>query len=174
LALCLDRQTAVAVNTYLFQDHHSVSPGLPAHPDAHFRPATLDDAACLAQFYGDNNEYEDTEAIETGFGDRQQYALSLIEKEQVFLLTDHNEILGIGEYRPSQSQPPFADIGMITNHRFRRQGIGVYMLAQLKTHCYRQQTDPICSCAFDNIASRKTIEKAGFITQHRILDVQLQ
>ena len=63
---------------------------------------------------------------------------------------------------------------MITNYRHRRQGIGAFVLAQLKESCYSQQVKPICSCAFDNIASRKTIEKAGFITRHRILDIQIQ
>ena len=91
---------------------------------------------------------------------------------EAFLLTDNNEILGTGECRISETQKPFADIGMITNNRHRRLGIGAFLLAQLKEYCYSQQVKPICSCAFDNIASRKTIEKAGFVTQHRILNIQ--
>ena len=170
LSLCLDRQTAVSNNTYLFQDHHPVQPELSAYPNAQFRPGTLADLTQLVQFYQENNEYEDTEAIEEGAGGHEPHARELIENGQVFLLTDNDEILGIGECRISETQKPFADIGMITSNRHRRQGIGVFSLAQLKNYCYSQEAKPICSCAFDNIASKKTIEKAGFITSHRILD----
>ena len=172
LGLCLDRQTAVSINSYLFHDHHQVQPKLPAYPHAQFRPGTLADLAPLVQFYQENNEYEDTEAIEAGAGGQEPYARALIENNQVFLLTVNGEILGIGECRLSETQKQVVDIGMITNNRYRRQGIGVFLLAQLKDYCYSQAVKPICSCAFDNKASRKTIEKAGFIAQHRILDIQ--
>ncbi|MBE2220615.1 MAG: GNAT family N-acetyltransferase [Anaerolineae bacterium] len=172
LSLCLDRQTAVSINTYLFQDHHPVQLTLPAFPNAQFRPGTGTDLVQLVKFYRENNENEDTEAIEAGVGGHEPYARELIENGQVFLCVDENEILGIGEYRLSKSQKSCADIGMITNNRYRRQGIGAFVLAQLKDYCYSQQVKPICSCAFDNMASRKTIEKAGFITRHRILDIQ--
>ena len=180
LALCLDRQTAVstklntsvAINMYLFQDHHLVHSELPAYPNAQFRPGTLTDLAQLVQFLHENDEYEDTEAIEEGAGGHVPYARSLIENGEVFLLLNDEDILGIGECRISETQKPYADIGMVTNNRYRREGIGVFLLAQLKDYCYSQQVKPICSCAFDNMASRKTIEKAGFIAQYRILDIQ--
>ena len=124
------------------------------------------------QFYQENDEYEDTEAIEEGAGGHELYARELIENGQVFLLMNGGKILGIGECRISETQKPYADVGMITNNQVRRRGIGVFLLAQLKKYCYSQSVKPICSCAFDNFASRKTIEKAGFIAQHRILDIQ--
>jgi predicted acetyltransferase len=172
LALCLDRQTAVSVNSYLFQDHHTVHPTLSAYPQAEFRPGTMADIDQLVQFYHENDEYEDTEAIETGAGGHEPYTRSLVENEQVFLLTNNDEILGIGECRISETQKPYADVGMIANNQYRRQGIGTFLLAQLKEYCYSLHVKPICSCTFDNMASRKTIEKAGFITQYRILDIQ--
>ncbi len=174
LALCLDRQTAVSINSYLFHDHRSVDLTLSAYPNALFRSATLADLAQLVQFYQENDEYEDTEAIEEGAGGHEAYTRELIENGQVFLLIDKAEILGIGEYRLSEMQKPFADLGMITSNRHRKCGIGAFLLAQLKKYCYSQAVKPICSCAFDNIASRKTIEKAGFIVQHRILDIHFQ
>ena len=174
LSLCLDRQTAVSINTFLYQDHHPVHLAISAFPNAQFCPALLADLPQLIKFYQENNEHEDTEAIEEGAGGHEPFVRTLIENGQVFLLRDGREVLGIGECRISQTQKPYADIGMITNNRYRRQGIGAFLLAQLKDYCYSQAVKPICSCAFDNIASRKTIEKAGFITQHRILDIQLQ
>jgi predicted acetyltransferase len=174
LSLCLDRQTDVSINSYLFHDHHPVQPQLSVYPHAQFRPGILADLAPLVQFYQENNEYEDTEAIEEGAGGLEPYARELIENEQVFLLVDAGVILGIGECRHSETQKPYADVGMITHYQHRQRGIGVFILAQLKESCYSHYVKPICSCAFDNIASRKTIEKAGFITQHCILVIQLQ
>jgi len=126
----------------------------------------------LATFYGQNNEFEDTEAITNGFGNRLNYARALIDKEQVFILVNENELIGVGECRISMSQAPYADLGMISDKKHRRQGIGAYILAKLKQYCYQRGAKPICSCAAENIPSRKTIEKAGFITQHRLLDIQ--
>lgn len=172
LAHCLDHQQRVEVRSYLFQDHRRVEPILDSYPSAQFRLAAAVDAERLATFYSQNDEYEDTEAILTGFGSRLNYAQRLIDQEQVFVLVKENELLGVGECRLSASQPPYADLGMITAKQHRRQGIGAFILARLKQECYRRNAKPICSCAADNLPSRKTIEKAGFITQHRLLDIQ--
>lgn len=172
LSHCLDHQKRVKVRSYLFRDHRRVEPALDSYPAAQFRLATAADAQSLATFYSQNNEYEDTEAILSGFGSRLNYAQRLIDQEQVFILIQEDELLGIGECRISASQPPYADLGMITDRNHRRQGIGATILARLKQECYRRSAKPICSCAAENLPSRKTIEKAGFITQHRLLDIQ--
>lgn len=171
LSLCLDVQKSISINTYLFHDTQRVTPHLPAFPKAQFRPTAMTELDRLTAFNTRNNEYEDEAAIEELFETRQKYAQLLIERQQSFLLIDGDTILGIGECRVSQSQPPYADIGMIVDKDHRRQGIGTFVLAQLKQHCYQQNVKPICSCFADNIASRKTIEKAGFVARHRIVNI---
>jgi predicted acetyltransferase len=172
LAHCLDHQRQVEVRSYLFQDHKRVEPFLDGFTAAQFKLAVAADAQKLATFYDQNNEFADTEAIINGFGSRLNYARSLIDQGQVYILVDKNELIGVGECRISASQAPYADLGMITSSKQRRQGIGSYILAKLKQHCYQRGAKPICSCAANNLPSRKTIEKAGFITQHRLLDIQ--
>lgn len=172
LAHCLDHQNGIAVRSFIFQDHKRVEPDLEAFPHARFRAASPADAQDLARFLSQNNEFEDTEAITEGFENHLNYARSLIEEEQAFLLINENELLGIGECRISASQLPYADLGMIASREHRRRGIGTYILARLKEYCYARGAKPICSCAAENIPSRKTIEKAGFITRHRLLDIE--
>jgi predicted acetyltransferase len=172
LAHCLDHQNGITVRSYLFQDHKRVDPVLAGFPYAQFKPATPGDARDLATFFSQNNEFEDTDAISNCFGDHLNYARSLIEAGQAFLLVNEDDLLGVGECRVSASQPPYADLGMITSRDHRRQGIGTYILASLKEYCYGCGLKPICSCAAENHPSRKTIEKAGFITRHRLLDIQ--
>jgi len=47
------------------------------------------------------------------------------------------------------------------------------MLFQIREHCYAAGWKPICFCAAGNFASKKAIEKAGFISDHRMLTVSL-
>lgn len=171
LSLCLDRQTAMKVHTYLFHDARPVRPSLTAYPGAEFRLSAAQDLQRLLAFYGRNDEFADSEAIEV-LGGQRDFIQSLIANQQSFGLYDGEILLGIGECRSSASQPPYADIGMIVDKSCRQRGVGTAILAHLKVHCYAQNAIPICSCAAANIASRKTIEKAGFVTHHRMLDVQ--
>ena len=171
LAHCLDHQNGIEIRSYLFADHRQIEPHLASYPDAQFRPATNADAENLATFYSQNDEYEDTETIEAGFGGRLNYAKTLIAEGQVFILIDKNELLATGECRISANQRPYADLGMITGKAFRRRGIGVYMLAKMKEYCTQRGAQPICSCAAENLPSRKAIEKAGFVVRHRLLNI---
>lgn len=161
----------MTINTYLFQDDIMPAQFLPP-ANAEFRLATMQDLKVLVNFYNQNDEYEDSDAIEAGFDSHHHYTKSLIENEQVFLLTDEKTIFGIGECRFSQSQPPFADVGMIVNKSHRRQHLGTTILVQLKKFCYKNGRKPICSCDAENIASRKTIEKAGFRNTDRLLNIK--
>jgi predicted acetyltransferase len=172
LSLCLDVQKQVSVNTYLFHDARRVEPGLPVYPKADFRLSVAGDLERLVAFYGRNDEFSDAEAIESNFGDQVNYVQSLIANQQSFGLYDGQTLLGIGECRISANQPPYADVGMIVDKSHRRRGVGTAILARLKAYCYSQNTVPICSCAVENIASHKTIEKAGFVARHRILDIR--
>ena len=54
---------------------------------------------------------------------------------------------------------------------YRRKGIGAYIITQLKERCYGKNLIPMACCDVENIASKKTLEKSGFITNHRILYV---
>lgn len=170
LSLCLDHQQKVAINTYLFQTLPSLQPPAPS-PHTIFRMGMQADVDMLVDFYGRHDAYEDLASIEAGFGDRVGYVRHMVQQGQVLLLTAGATLLGIGECRFSQSQPAYADVGMIVGCDHRRQGWGTYILQQLVSYCGQHGRQAICSCTAGNIASRKTIEKAGFFCQHRLLDI---
>ena len=174
LANCLklSDNLTLTIHTYLFQDSNRPTELYSPNPNAQFRLASMDDLEALINFYNQNNEYEDTDAIEDGFGGHHQYTKTLIKNKQVFLLTDETTIFGIGECRFSQTQPPFADVGMIVNKAHRRQQFGTTILIHLKNYCYQLNRKPICSCDADNIASFKTILKAGFYNSDRLLSIK--
>lgn len=78
-------------------------------------------------------------------------------------------MVATGECIPSQTQPPYADVGMVAARAYRGRGLGSSMLMRLKQYCYAAGWQPICSCAADNHASKKAIEKAGFISEHSMV-----
>jgi GNAT superfamily N-acetyltransferase len=58
--------------------------------------------------------------------------------------------------------PPFGDVYMEVEEPFRRRGIGSFLVQGLKRLCYEGGYVPAARCRPDNIASRRTLERAGF------------
>ncbi len=64
---------------------------------------------------------------------------------------------------------PYGDIYMEVAAPFRRRGIGCYLVQELKRVCYEQGSVPAARCNPANIASRRTLQKAGFVPCGHIL-----
>jgi GNAT superfamily N-acetyltransferase len=65
--------------------------------------------------------------------------------------------------------PPYADIFMEVEEPFRRQGLGSFLVQELKRICYEMGKVPAARCNVANVASRRTLEKAGLLPCARIL-----
>ncbi|GAB6988733.1 GNAT family N-acetyltransferase [Paenibacillus pini] len=163
LSLCLDLTKRVSVNSYLFYDGKRVKPLLIKFNNKIFKQATIREMDKLIDFYRINTEGSNEWIPE--------FIEQLIQREQLFVLYDDENILGTGECIISQKQKPYADIGMVVSKEYRRMGIGTYILTLLKEHCYEKNCRPICSSSQTNIGSIKAIEKAGFMSNHRILNI---
>jgi GNAT superfamily N-acetyltransferase len=59
--------------------------------------------------------------------------------------------------------PPYADIHMEVAAPHRRQGLGAYLVQELKRLCYEMGRVPAARCRTDNVASRRTLERAGML-----------
>lgn len=64
---------------------------------------------------------------------------------------------------------PYGDIFMKVAESYRRRGIGSYLVQELKRVAYETGNVPAARCNKDNIASRKTLQKAGFVPCGNIL-----
>ena len=64
---------------------------------------------------------------------------------------------------------PYGDIYMEVNDRFRRRGLGSYLVQELKRECYRFGAVPAARCNPTNIGSRRTLQRAGFAPVAHIL-----
>jgi GNAT superfamily N-acetyltransferase len=58
---------------------------------------------------------------------------------------------------------PFGDIYMEVNELYRRRAFGVYLVQELKRICRELGSIPCARCNADNVASRRTLQKAGFV-----------
>jgi GNAT superfamily N-acetyltransferase len=64
---------------------------------------------------------------------------------------------------------PYGDIHMETAAAFRRRGLGSFLVQELKRVCYEGGHVPAARCHPDNIASRRTLQRAGFVPYGHIL-----
>lgn len=163
-SLCLDLQSSVALHSYLFRDHQRAEL-VSALSTSSFRKASKTELDDLVRFYQANTEGPG-KWIEGFLRER-------LTREELFVLYERQTLVATGECIPSQQQPPYADLGMVVAQAYRGRGLGSFMLSQLKQYCYETGWKPICSCAADNRASKKAIEKAGFISDHRRVIMQL-
>src|SRR5262249_35674504 len=65
---------------------------------------------------------------------------------------------------------PYGDIYMEVTKRFRRRGLGSYLVQELKRVCYEFGAVPCARCSPTNIASRRTLQRAGFVPFAHILN----
>jgi GNAT superfamily N-acetyltransferase len=69
--------------------------------------------------------------------------------------------------------PPYGDIYMEVAEGHRRRGIGCYLVQELKRICYEGGNIPCARCNPGNVASRKTLQKAGFVPCAHLLNATL-
>jgi GNAT superfamily N-acetyltransferase len=65
--------------------------------------------------------------------------------------------------------PPYGDLFMEVFEPYRRRGFGSYLVQELKRVCYETGKVPAARCNSANVASRRTLEKAGMLPCARIL-----
>ncbi len=65
---------------------------------------------------------------------------------------------------------PYGDIYMEVAEPFRRRGFGAYLVQGLKRIAYELRSIPGARCSLDNVASRCTLQKAGFVPYAHMLN----
>ena len=64
---------------------------------------------------------------------------------------------------------PYGDIYMEVAEPYRRRGVGCFLVQELKRICYELGSVPCARCNPSNTASRRTLQKAGFVPCAHIL-----
>jgi RimJ/RimL family protein N-acetyltransferase len=164
LSLSLDVHKALRVHTYLYRDHHRAEVALEDGAEASFDVVEASELEAIAELHRDSLDQDPGDWL-VGYLER------LIGRRELYALRLEGEILGTGEARVSESQPPFVDLGVITVRRHRGRGVAPHVLGRLKQRCYDRELVPICSTTVENTGSRRAIAKAGFVSRHRLLEL---
>lgn len=90
------------------------------------------------------------------------------EPEGDWLLEVAGNIVATGGFL-THYNPPYGDIYMEVAEPCRRRGYGSYIVQELKRVCYGAGRRPAARCNAANMASRKTLEKAGLLPCARIV-----
>ncbi len=106
-----------------------------------------------------------SEISEDFFGNLEEQIL----KEEIFVLYSDETLLAAGVAQKVFRSMDYYDIGMIVKKEYRNRGVGTYIITKLRETCCTHNVVPICGCWYYNYASKRTLEKAGFISKHRII-----
>jgi GNAT superfamily N-acetyltransferase len=64
---------------------------------------------------------------------------------------------------------PYGDLYLEVTEPFRRRGLGSYLVQELKRECYQLGAIPGARCNSTNLASRRTLQRTGFVPFAHIL-----
>jgi GNAT superfamily N-acetyltransferase len=79
-----------------------------------------------------------------------------------WVATMNDEIAGAGGVLYHYNRP-YGDVYMKIAEPFRRLGLGAYLVQELKTVCRKGGSVPAARCNVNNLPSRSTLQKAGFV-----------
>jgi RimJ/RimL family protein N-acetyltransferase len=158
MSLCFDYHIKASCSAYLFRDDTDIKHLPSGLENIKIRLATKEDSKGLAEI---NRFAEDVDF----FYDLDKEIL----KEEIFIFHLNGELLGAGTCKRIYRSLNYYDIGMIVPEKYRRKGLGTYIIIKLKEYCYNNKKIPVCDCYYFNYPSKKTLEKAGFISKHRMV-----
>jgi GNAT superfamily N-acetyltransferase len=165
LSLSMDNQKSVSVSALLYHDDGKdpIQPvSLPKGTD--FRLVTMSELETALGF--------GVETIGAPLDWLTGYWTNHIGRKELFALWFEGEIISTGERRVSDSQKPYADVGMVVVKDQRKKGIATSVLRQLNQMCRDEGLVAICSTEASNIGAQKAISAAGLNSNHRILDIK--
>ncbi len=125
----------------------------PEFPREHFRLASEADVAAVEQLAGDFLDH---------YAER-------IRDQQIYVLEENAELLGLGVLVENKLMRNCIGTGMFTRADRRGEGIGRSIILHLRTIAHELGKTPVPGCWYYNTNSRKTLESAGYITQSKLL-----
>lgn len=143
---------------YLFQDCN-IPCNIPLDNTITVRLATMKDVPFLNSF--ENEMLDNGEEIDP-----------YIRNNSVYMFMKGDELIGCGYLFNIIPGRIHWDVGMWVNQPFRRKGYGTQIISYLMKYCFDNGFVPTAGCAEDNMASRLTLEKCGFVSKLCLINFQ--
>lgn len=96
-----------------------------------------------------------------------------IQNGWVTLFEVPDGLAGLGLCTPAGPHTLACDIGIRVCEPYQRRGLGAWIVQRLVVRARSLGLEPTAGCASDNTASRRMLERAGFVADHRLLQFEL-
>lgn len=93
-----------------------------------------------------------------------------VKNNQVLVFEKKQATVGCGFITQVHQMWNCYDLGVWVHPDFRRKGYATQIISYLKKTCLNIHGIPVCGCDIKNIASQKTLLKAGFISKHKLIE----
>ena len=159
LSMCHDYQKSAEGSAYLFRDYVEPSNNSKTRfEEVTFRMARMEDYECLEELNRIDGEVDFFHNLK-----------GEISNQEVLIFLKGANVVGAGTFKMIWKNWNYRDIGMVVAKDYRRQGIGTFILLTLKEYCQAHDFIPVAGCWYYNLSSKRTLERAGFISKHRVL-----
>jgi RimJ/RimL family protein N-acetyltransferase len=155
LACCHDCASSVESVGYLFRHYHP--------PNGRF------DWPWDSQRLAKENDIPRIYHTSQDFFESKSELIQLIEKEALFIFEKGDVLLGCGLFQPVIPGGKDIDIGMVVHPALRRRGVGTAIIRFLVEYVKKAGGRPIAGCDARNVGSKRCLEKAGMVSQYRLL-----
>jgi len=135
-------------------------------PNIDIKIATEDDCAMLKDFYVKQKSDIDKEFL-------LWYVDNWVQNKGLYIFYQNNEICGVGELRLYPEEHATGFLGVLVSEEKRHEGIGSYILSQMRLIAREKGLLPVCSSENLNPAADKTIRRSGFTPVHRIFKMHV-
>lgn len=124
----------------------------------------------LTKRYATMADYDFLILQEDGLYETPEELKHFVNGGNVIMFMDDSELYGCGYLIKIHAKWDYYDIGMWVTPRFRNKGIATGIISYLKQTCLMNSWKPICGCAYDNVGSKRTLEKNGFVSKHKLVE----
>ncbi|KYG72995.1 GNAT family N-acetyltransferase [Roseivirga echinicomitans] len=155
---CLFHSKSIKPNTICYQHTNNVIQNV---TPLNLELATEEDISGIKTFLKEQVGMDDT------FG----YTENLVTRQEIYFIKESDVIIATSECRMSDTQPEIADLGIIVSRDHQGKGMATQVMQTQVNRVLKAGRRPICSTTFDNVASRKAIEKSGFYCTNVIFDI---
>ncbi len=83
---------------------------------------------------------------------------------------DDGAFIGYGIFNRTIPDRNWFDIGMYVKPEFRKKGYGTFIIFRMEDHVTEIGGRPTAGCDIKNRGSKRTLERAGFISKHVMIE----
>jgi len=112
---------------------------------------------------------QDIKELEQLAGDFLDNYDQMVRDNQIYVLEENNEMIGLGVLVQNKIMMNCAGTGMFTKESRRGEGIGRSIILHLKAIVYESGKTPVPGCWYYNTNSKRTLESAGYISKSKLL-----